>query len=191
MRGGPAARGLGLLLSAAVAGACSLSRATPEMRYYTLAVPVAGAPLGAPLRIGRFTADLPYAGSRLAYRTSPYRLDYYNYHRWAASPPALIAGVVRDHLEAAAGDGGAAPVDVVGHVRRLEEVDEADGWKAALTLALRATRGGTLLVEGVYAEEEPAAERTPEAVAAAASRALGRALDRFRADLTRALAASR
>jgi len=72
---------------------------------------------------------------------------------------------------------------VKGHVRRLEEVDEADGRSGAVALDLRVEQGGRLVLERSYAATEPAEGRGPEATTAALSRALGRILDRLTADL--------
>ena len=169
------------------ASACSLGRRTPELHYYVLAVP--GTPpsaLDAPVRIGVFTADQPYATTRLAYRTSPYRLDYYTYHRWAADPRQMIPAAIRDYLERAASRDGGPPYVVEGHVRRLEEVDQSGGRVGAIGLEVRVQRAGRIVLASAYEEVEPAAEANPEAVAAALSRALGRILDRIAADLTAA-----
>jgi hypothetical protein len=162
---------------------CALARRTPEMQYYTLAVP--GAPavrLAAPIRVGEFTADEPYRTTRLAYRTSPYRLDYYVYHRWAGDPRSVLATAARDYLEQAeAGDG--APLEMRGHIRRLEEVDGPSGRQGALALEVTVESGGHRLLEHAYAETEPADAARPEATVAALSRALGRILERVVSDL--------
>jgi ABC-type uncharacterized transport system auxiliary subunit len=183
--------------------ACSLARRTPEIRYYTLAPPGdTPSRLAQPVRVGTFTADQPYTTERIAYRTSPYRLDYYNYHRWAADPRRLVEVAVRDYLERAqppagpegpssAGRQGAADLlELEGHIRRIEETDEPAGWHGALALDLKVRHGGTVLLERSYAETEPAAARNPEAIAAALSRALGRILDRLIAELPAVDAAS-
>jgi ABC-type uncharacterized transport system auxiliary subunit len=173
---------LGLALG--VLAGCGLVRKVPPVRYYTLAVTAPpAARLAGPVRVGIFTADQPYATERIAYRSSRYRLDYYTYHRWAADPRNLLRDAIRDYLEAAATAGSGPPLEVEGHIRRLEEVDDADGWSAALTLDLKITRGGAILLERSYTETEPAADRRPEAVAAALSRALQRILDHALADL--------
>ncbi len=177
-------RRAGLTALAIVLGACALTRRTPEMRYYTLAVPgVPPARLPAPLTVGAFTADEPYGTPRLAYRTSPYRLDYYVYHRWAADPRRVVAAAARDYLERAAPVADGSPLELTGHVRRLEEVDAADGCQAVLALDVRLERAGRVLLARPYADTEPAEACRPEAVAAALSLALGRILDRVVADL--------
>ncbi len=172
------------VLACGALAACSFARPTLETRYYTLTVP--GEPpvrLASAVHIGNVTADQPYAGERLAYRSSPYLLDYYTYHRWAGNPRTIVAAAIRDYLERAASPGGTPPLEVEGHIRRIEEVDETDRWYGALAIDLVVSRGGTVLLQRSYAEREPAEKRNPEAVAAALSRALGRILDQMLREL--------
>jgi ABC-type uncharacterized transport system auxiliary subunit len=167
------------------AAACTLSRPVPAVHYYTLRISTdPPLRLPAPVEVGPFTADAPYASARIAYRTSPYRLEYYLYHRWAADVPRLVATAVRDHLQHAPPGAGAAPFIVTGHVRRLEEEDTPEGWRGTLVVELTVRREGRVVFERVFHESEPAERRNPEAIAAALSRALGRVLDH----LVRALA---
>ena len=188
VRRGRRASTLATLAALALAG-CALFRGTPQVRSYTLTL--AGEPparLAEPVRIGVFTIDQPYATERLAYRTSPYRLDYYTYHRWAADPRQLVQAAARDYVERAAASGAGAetagtPLEITGHIRRIEELDAPAGWQGALALDLRVERGNTLVLARSYAETEPAEARNPEAVAAALSRALARILDDLVAEL--------
>jgi ABC-type uncharacterized transport system auxiliary subunit len=176
------------ILAACVAVAatgCISSQRVPRMRYYTLAPPASAAAVPVAVETGRFTADPPYDTARIAYRTSPYRLDYYVYHRWAADPARLVAMAARDYFAPAATRDGAVPFVVDGHVRRLEEVDRPDGWHGVLALDVTVRRGDAVVLERRFAETERAEERTPEAVAAALSRALGRALDTIAESLAR------
>jgi hypothetical protein len=161
--------------------ACVTPRDAPALVYYTLSVP--GEPsveLPGAVRIGSFSADEPYRSSRLAYRRSSVRIEYYGFHRWAGSPRSVVATAVRDYLGAPAGTG--APFSVDGHVRRIEEVDAPDGWRGVIALDLAVQRQGGPRAAWTYEESELAEAQTPEAVIAALSRALGRILDRFVAD---------
>ena len=168
---------------------CFLRQSPPRMRYYTLTPP--GRPvttLPGPVHVAVFTADEPYTSARLAYRSSPYRLSYYGYHRWAAGPRSLVANAVRDYLRQAVTEETPPPFEVTGHILRLEEVDESTGWYGVLAIDLRIRRGGRVLVDGTYAESEAATAHNPEAVVAALSRALGRILDRALSELQPAAA---
>jgi len=173
-------------LVATTALGCSLFRATPHIRYYTLTL--TGAPpthLEAPVVVGGFLADEPYATARMAYRSSPYRLDYYTYHRWAADPRNLLHATVRDYFERGGASDG-LPFELEGNLRRFEEVDDAAGWQGALTLDVKVAHGGAIVLQRTYRESEPAEARNPEAVAAALSRALQRILDQVAADVAAA-----
>jgi ABC-type uncharacterized transport system auxiliary subunit len=172
-----------IVLAVVVAAGCALSRTGPDVRYYTLAVP--GSPpstLDGPVRVGPITSDQPYATERIAYRSSPYRLDYYTYHRWAADPRNLVRAAMRDYFERGAPTSG-LPFELEGNIRRLEELDENPGWQAAIAIDVRVARGGRVLLERAYSETEAAESKRPEAVAAALSRALQRVLEQVVADV--------
>ncbi len=167
-----------------MATACSSVRGTPEIRYYVLAVSTTNSvPLPGPVRIDAFSIDDPYATRQLAYRTSPYRLAYYNYHRWAGSPEGVVAAAVREYLKHGRKDVEGAPFEVGARVRRLEEVDADAGWSGALTIDFKVHRSGVLVLEHAYSETEPADDRNPEDVVAALSRALSAILHALAADL--------
>ncbi len=171
------------LLLAIISG-CSPFTSQQQIRYYTLALPQAAAPaLDAPVVTGTFTADEPYATARLAFRTSPYRLDYYTYHRWAGDPRNLVRAAVRDYFERAT-SGSSTPFEIEGNIRRIEEVDDPAGWHGDLALDVKVARGGSVVLERAFRESEPAEARNPEAVAAALSRALKRVLDQVAGELT-------
>ncbi len=172
------------LATLVVVAGCSLARTTPSTSWYLLAVPGAPIVMPAPVRVGPFVAEQAYGSSRFAYRTSPYELDYYQYHRWASPPRALVAGAVRDAL-VSSGDG--TPIEVDGVVRRLEALESGKDASGSISLALRATRGGEVVVENVYEETVPATSRRPKDVAEALSVGLRRVLERFRDDVAAAL----
>jgi ABC-type uncharacterized transport system auxiliary subunit len=181
-----ASRAVAALLVAGVLAGCSFARRPPEMRYYTLAVP--GTPPASPLApfdVGAFSADAPYAGTRLAFRTSPYRIEYYVYHRWAADPRGLVAAAARDYLERVPAVGDASPLRLTGRIRRLEEVDREGGRDGALALDIEVRQADEVVLARAYEDTEPAEGANPEATVAAISRALGRILDRVVADLGR------
>lgn len=180
-------RALTALLAAAVlATGCSIARSTPSIRHYVLALPPAPASaMPGPVRVGTFTADPAYGSARMAVRPSPYRIDYSTFHRWASPPRNLIAVTVRDYY-AQIPDDGRTYIDVEGRIQRLETVRDGQNEHAAIDLQLRAVRGGEVLVDGIYAEEEPLDGKGADAAAAATSRALARALERFTADVQKA-----
>ena len=61
----------------------------PETRFYQLAAPAAPAPQppgDLVIALESFDTDAGYDDDRIVYRTTPYRMDYYQYHRWSAAP---------------------------------------------------------------------------------------------------------
>lgn len=160
----------------------------PETRYYQLAAPAAGPAPAATgelvIAVEPLSADDAYQDERIVYRTSPYRLDYYHYHRWSAAPGVLIAGYLEQALERSGRfravvreRGGDADVVLGGRVIAIEEVDESRArWigRIALELTLEDARTGEVLWTGELAETEPLAAQSPEGLARALSAALGR-----------------
>src|SRR5687767_11118118 len=90
---------LALVLLVAVAGCAGKM---PETRYYQLAAPAkrtAPAGTAAALAIEPLETDPAYDDERIVYRLTPYRLDYYNYHRWSSTPGTLIADFLEHTFE--------------------------------------------------------------------------------------------
>ncbi|MFP4597370.1 MAG: ABC-type transport auxiliary lipoprotein family protein [Persicimonas sp.] len=137
--------------------------------------------------IEHFTVDAAYDDTQIVYRRSPYRLDYYFYHRWASMPGQLITDTLRRGYQQtgrfhAVTTDQIARTDVVlsGHVAAIEEVDiSEEEWigRIVLELRLRDAATGTLLWSGVVEEEEPLDERSPSGLAQAVSEAVTRIVD--------------
>lgn len=69
----------------------------PLTHYYTfdpdrVAAPetTAGDPAPVVLAIGAFEARIPYQHDRLVFRTSPYEVGFYEYHKWLRPLPELV-----------------------------------------------------------------------------------------------------
>jgi ABC-type uncharacterized transport system auxiliary subunit len=163
---------------------------TPETRFYQLATPATSGATnhaGVTLAIEPLDTDPAYDDERMVYRLTPYRLDYYNYHRWSSAPGTLIADFLERSFEnsgrfrTVTRDGHAAPVTLGGRVVAIEEVDKSKTtWVGRIVVELRvtdATTGDVLWTEQ-YEETEPVKEQTPEGLAAALSTALRRISDR-------------
>jgi ABC-type uncharacterized transport system auxiliary subunit len=158
----------------------------PETRYYQLASPAkaSASDHGAVVVLEPLAADAAYDDERMVYRTSPFRLDYYDYHRWAAAPGTMVSDYLANAL-AATGRFRAlpreltddAPVILGGRVRALEEIDQSKTrWlgHVALTLVLTDAHTGAVVWTRDFDEREPLAAQTPEGLAAALSAAMGR-----------------
>ncbi len=175
----------------------------PETRYYDLPSAARGhAGDGPVLAVEPLEVDEPYDDDRMVYRENPYRVDYYHYHRWSASPGALVsrhleralaasgrfAGVLRDQ------DARGVSFILGGRLLALEEVDLSKRrWVArvALELALRDATSGDVVWTRRVELSEPVARQSPEGVARALSRALDRVARRLAPELNAVAARSR
>jgi ABC-type uncharacterized transport system auxiliary subunit len=163
---------------------------TPDTRFYQLASPGQIASrngAGIELAIEPLDTDPAYDDERIVYRLTPYRLDYYNYHRWSSAPGTLIADFLERSFEASGRfrtvtrDTNAAPVTLGGRVVAIEEVDKTKtAWigRVVIELRLTDTATGNVLWTEQYEELEPVTQQTPEGLAAALSLALRRISDK-------------
>lgn len=162
----------------------------PETRYYQLAVQgAATAPTGdAILVLETLITDAGYDDERMVYRANPYRLDYYNYHRWSAAPGTLIGNYLETAFERTGQfravvrelTPGAAVV-LGGRVVAIEEVDNTKTkWtgRVVVELSLTDARTGESLWTEQLEEIEPLATQTPEGLAKALSVAMSRIASR-------------
>ena len=176
------------LLVLALATTGCLARRTPAIQYYTVSLPPPAArTIDAAVTVDPLTAEPGYTESRMAWRPSPYRVDYATFHRWVASPARMLTSVLDDHLGRAATGSPARRLVVSGNVRRIEAVRTGDENAAVLTLTLIAELDGARVFARTWDEREPlTAGDAPEDVAAA----LSVALERIVADLTTAVSAA-
>jgi ABC-type uncharacterized transport system auxiliary subunit len=161
----------------------------PDTRFYLLAssagqlaAPPAQATRGdLVIALEPFETDSGYDDERMVYRATPYRLDYYHYHRWSAAPGVLVGKFFEKALErsgrfrAVVRDG--VPLVVRGRVVAIEEVDQSKSrWlgRIVLELSLVDTRTGAMLWTQDFEETEPLRKQSPEGLAQALSIALGR-----------------
>jgi ABC-type uncharacterized transport system auxiliary subunit len=186
----------GFVLWSALIGGCSVTTPRPEVRHYTLVLTVPEAhsrPAKTSLVVRPFTAHDPYNQERIVYRSSSYQLDFYNYHRWAASPAEQVTDWTRRYL-AETGlfakvfptSNGSADLALGGRIRQIEEVDHEQTWDALLSIDFWLTRSDqhTPFWFQSYTATRQATKRNPEAIAEALSRNLEDILGRLTADLT-------
>ena len=162
----------------------------PPTRYYHLASPPAGRPTGSGgmLVLEPLSTESGYDDERMVYRTNPYRFDYYDYHRWSASPGVLVgnyleqaferSGKFRSVVREATAD---AALVMTGRVIAIEEIDEPNGrWVAHIVLELQLTDARTkeLVWTEQFDEREPMPVRRPWGLARALSTALDRVVAR-------------
>lgn len=158
----------------------------PDTRYYQLAAPaVAATQAGeASIAVEPLTAEGAYDDERIVYRVTPYRLDYYNYHRWSSPPGTMLGNYLQDAL-ARSGRFRAVtyepsesiPLTLGGRVIALEEIDQSKTrWlgHVAVELTLTDTLTNQVLWSRRFDETEPVREQTPEGLARALSAAMAR-----------------
>jgi uncharacterized lipoprotein YmbA len=186
-------------LAAALLAACA---STPETHFYRLAAPtlvLARQPIAGVLYVESLEADAIFSDERIVYRTSPYKLDYYNYHRWTSPPAVHLTDYLRDAyarsgLFSRVVTTSTPPPDAVlsGRVTGFEEVDESTtSWRGRLELELTLSdaRSDAILWNQRFSESERIPERTPEGLAVALSTAMGRIVQSSAAALAQAMKA--
>jgi uncharacterized lipoprotein YmbA len=172
------------MFALALVTACG-GKPPPPTRYYQLAPPAQPAAPDAQARgalvIEPFTAEGAYDDERMVYRASPYRLDYYDYHRWGAPPGQLLASYLEQALRktgrfhtVAADSGEDGALTLSGRVIAIEEVDTAKTkWvgRVALELSVR-DASGKVVWTGQFDESVPMPVQSPEGLAHAVTAAM-------------------
>lgn len=192
-----------LLLAAAIAlGAAACAGKMPVTRFYNLAAPAKAPGTGDLVVVMEpLTTDAAYDDERIVYRTNPYRLDYYDYHRWSAAPGVLVANYLeealenRGHVRAVRRDLTTdADVILSGRVAAIEEVDvDKQRWEGRIVLELQLSdaHSGETLWSEQFEEREPLADQSPEGLAQALTKAMGRIVDKAGPEIARHALASR
>jgi ABC-type uncharacterized transport system auxiliary subunit len=176
-----------LIASAAACAACG-GKVT-ETRYYQLAQPEAKPRSGSDILVLESLAtDAAYDDERIVYRTTPFRLDYYDYHRWTSTPGVMVGNYLEQALETSGTFRAVvremtpdAPAVLTGRVLAIEEVDRSrTEWlgRIALELVLSDAHTGALLWTERIEESEPLRQQNPEGLAEALSVAMSRIVAR-------------
>lgn len=172
-----------LLLTGALATTGCFGRRPPQIHYYTLALAAEEMRLPYSVRVGSFVAAPPYRTTRIALRRSRFRLDYYDFSRWAANPQSLLAATVQRFFDRVATPGSPRRIDLSGRIDRLEAVVHGDALRAVVALTFDAQGPDGPLFQRPYVEKMPVDGDQPEDVVAALNEAFDRILTRLAADL--------
>jgi ABC-type uncharacterized transport system auxiliary subunit len=126
---------------------------------------------------------------RIVYRPTPAEVGFYQYHRWASSPRAMIAQYLAARVQArslftsVSGDESRVATDFVlsGTLERLEEVDEARQVVAVSTISAQLvdTRAGIVVWSGTAAERVPVQQRDMPGVVNGLGAAVRASVDRL------------
>jgi len=142
-------------------------------------------PVDESIKVELFSVAQAYNSTSMVYRPDPYTQKAYAYNRWQVNPGYLVTDfLVRDlrnsHLFKAVfphTSGARSRFALEGGVQEIEELDEGDGWKAALSLNITLLDMNEeevtkrVVFQKNYQAREPLAEKTPQGLAQAMSRA--------------------
>lgn len=138
------------------------------------------------LTIELFNSSSAYDESRIAYRKSPYRINYYYYHRWVVPPNMMLTDLLREGFAETNCFAGvnigykhARDLIVGGRVLRFEEVDVSEQkWTANLKVDIWLRRVGedAVVWQQIFDIEVPVPKHSPEQVTKALSEAANRVL---------------
>lgn len=123
----------------------------PKTHYYVLHLnPGSANPVSSNLNIGiaPFTIESIFSNYKIAYRESPYEVQFYNYHQWASDPAKLVENGILEFLmnsnqfNKVVRLPSTDKVDLVidGHIHKIEEWDEADQWYGYVEIEFQVTK---------------------------------------------------
>jgi ABC-type uncharacterized transport system auxiliary subunit len=150
--------------------------------------PVVGSKTKIPeaLKVEQFSVAQAFNTNAMVYQPQPFKSEVYNYSRWRVNPGYLVTDyLLRDFRDAGLFNAVFGPNSngryrflLEGGVEDFQEVDEPEGWKAALTLTVtlldltRQELPQRVVFQKTYQALEPMPEKTPRGLAQAMSRAL-------------------
>jgi ABC-type uncharacterized transport system auxiliary subunit len=129
---------------------------------------------------------------RLVYRPTPAEVGFYQYHRWASSPRAMIVQYLAERVRArslfvsVAEDESRLATDFVlsGTLERLEEADDGRQVAAVCTISAQlSTRAGVVVWSGTAAEGVPVQQRDMAGVVNSMATAVRATVDRLVTDM--------
>ena len=143
-----------MLVMGAILSGCGGRLRYPS--YYTLNLPAPPDP-PAPenVRISLAVREFQCPGylrqGPIVYRSTPEKIGFYEYHRWAADPRTFVTDAVVDHLRASglystvSMYNGRADVDYIfsGKLEKMEELDYASGINVEVAMSGQITRVST------------------------------------------------
>jgi ABC-type uncharacterized transport system auxiliary subunit len=138
------------------------------------------------LKVEQFSVAQAFNSNAMVYQPQPFKSESYNYSRWRVNPGYLVTDyLLRDFREARLFDVVFGPKStgkyrylLEGGVEDFQELDEPDGWKAALGLTVTVLDNSKeelpqrVVFQKNYRAVEPMPEKTPDGLARAMSRAM-------------------
>ena len=130
---------------------------------------------------------------RIVYRPTPAEVGFYQHHRWAVSPRAMIAQYLAERVRAGSlfvsvsgvESRMATDFELSGTLERLEEVDDARQVSAVCTISaqLVASRTGAVVWSGTATERMPIERRDVPGVVNGLATAVRATVDRLVTDM--------
>ena len=134
---------------------------------------------------------------RIVYRPTAAEVGFYQYHRWAVSPGAMIEQYLAERVRArslfvsVSGDESRMATDFVlsGTLERLEEVDDARQVAAVCSISAQLvnTRTRAVVWSRMATEQVPVEQRDVAGVVNGLATAVGATVDRLVTDMEREL----
>ena len=166
--------------------------------YYTLNLPAPPDPPAAEgVRISIAVREFQSPGylrqGPIVYRSTPEEIGFYEYHRWAADPRALVTNAIVDHLRArgqfalVSTYDGRPGHDYVfsGKLEKLEEVDYNAGVKVEIALSAQIIRAktGTTVWSNAVSEVGTVSQRSVPGVVSQMNQTMSIAIDKLLASV--------
>jgi len=162
--------------------------------YYTLNLPAPPDPpakesVRNSIAVREFQAPSYLRQGPIVYRSTPEEIGFYEYHRWAVDPRALVTGAVVDHLRASGQYStvsmynGHADNDFIfsGKLEKLEEADYQAGIKVdvAISAQIISIKSGATVWSNSVSEVGTVYQRNVPAVVSEMNRTLDLAINKL------------
>jgi cholesterol transport system auxiliary component len=191
------------LLMALLVGGCGKPPVLVQQYIFDYPSPVMkGQPAtGEAIKVDLFGVAQAFNNTAMVYQPQPFKSDTYNYNRWRVNPGNMVTDYLRRDLRNSGlfkavfspQTPGQARYMLEGGVEEFQEIDDPDGWKAALALTvtlldlLEDEVHQRVVFQKNYQAMEPLMEKTPKGLAEGMSRAMEKLSAQIIADVSRAV----
>src|SRR5271165_6586114 len=174
--------------------------------YYTLNLPSPPDPPAAEnvrssIAVREFQSPNYLRQGPIVYRRTPEEVGFYEYHRWAADPRALLTSAVIDHLRAGGQFSMVSMYDgrpnndyvFSGKLEKLEEVDYDSGVKVEVAMSAQITKvtTGATVWSNAVSETRPVSQRNVRGVVSEMNRTVDLTIHKLLSTVPAQLASER
>lgn len=178
-----------VLITAQCLSACiSLKQPQQEITYYSVSsakIKPVDTPLPFTLKVDRFSVAPQYNSRQIIYSNKPNTSSSYSYHKWHLNPGLMISDVLFRNIKQSGSYKAVFPYSInlpvhfilKGHIDDFYELDYKDRWEAHLTLTITLINENepdpakSIRLQKTYTETVPCAQKNPQSLAEAMSRA--------------------